>query len=746
MRRASAAALAALLAVAGLAGDAAANDAVARHFEFGAAKPSAGYINVRPDMEYSAARGFGFESGAAVRTVEDASGDRLHAGYLTGDKPFFFSVDLPEGNYNVTVTLGAGRGASSTTVKAELRRLMLENVTTTPGASVTRTFTVNVRTPRIPASGALAAGVVKLKSPRESVQEAWASDQRLTLEINGAHPAVRAIDIVPVQVPTLFLLGDSTVCDQPGEPYNSWGQMLPRFLKPGIAVANHGESGETYRDSLQRRRLDKILSAMRPGDTVLMQFGHNDQKQVKDGKGGPFTTYKDEIRAHVEAIRARDGIAVIVSSMERRNFDADGKIVPSLIDYANAARQSAQELGVPFIDLNAMSKPFYEALGPELSKKAFAEPDPGRIDNTHHNSYGSYELAQAVLTGLRRSGVPAAAYIADGYGNFDPAHPDPVDKFAVPPSPNYSNQRPLGDDATAYLFTYFIGNGEDGLHLAASKDGYDWDKLGGGRSYLAPQVGKSKLMRDPSIVRGPDGTYHMVWTSGWNENNIGYASSKDLIHWSAQQEVPVMAHEAGVLNAWAPEIVYDDKRGEFLIFWASTIPGRFAATDGSSEEKYNHRMYFTTTRDFISYAPAKLYYDPGFSVIDATILRTKDANYLLVKDETRNPPKKYLQLAAAPDLQGPFGKLSTPITAPGLWVEGPTALQIGEDVIVYYDAYITKHYGAMRSRDLVHWEDVTAKMHFPDEGTPQRLRHGTVIAVPQALIDCLTSPAAANCR
>ena len=291
--------------------------------------------------------------------------------------------------------------------------------------------------------------------------------------------------------------------------------------------------------------------------------------------------------------------------------------------------------------------------------------------------------------------------------------------------------------ADAYVFAYFTGNGEDGLHFAGSADGYKWDKLGGGRSFLAPRVGNSKLMRDPCIVRGPDGTYHMVWTSGWNENNIGYASSKDLVNWSPQQQVPVMAHEPGSLNAWAPEIVYDDKRGEFLIFWASTIPGRFPATDGSSEDKYNHRMYYTTTRDFVTYAPTRLYYDPGFSVIDASFLRANGKNYLMVKDETRNPRKKHLRIAPAPDLRGPFGELGAPITPPGLWVEGPTALQIGGDVILYYDAYTTKHYGAMRSRDLVHWEDVTAKMRFPDEGTAQRLRHGTVIAVPVELLDTL---------
>lgn len=297
--------------------------------------------------------------------------------------------------------------------------------------------------------------------------------------------------------------------------------------------------------------------------------------------------------------------------------------------------------------------------------------------------------------------------------------------------------RPPPAAPDAYIFTYFTKNGEDGLHLAASKDGYRWEKVGGGRSYLTPKVGVSKLMRDPCIVRGPDGTFHMVWTSGWNENNIGYASSKDLVNWSEQKELKVMAHEPGVLNAWAPEITYDAKRGEYLIFWASTVPGRFPQTDGSSEEKYNHRMYSTTTKDFVNFTPTKLFYDPGFSVIDATFVRTKGRDYLLIKDETRHPPKKHLQVTDAADLQGPFGKPGAPITKPGLWVEGPTAVQVGDDVIVYYDAYMTKHYGAMRSRDMVNWEDVTAKMHFPDEGTPERMRHGTVIPVPANLIDKL---------
>jgi len=303
-------------------------------------------------------------------------------------------------------------------------------------------------------------------------------------------------------------------------------------------------------------------------------------------------------------------------------------------------------------------------------------------------------------------------------------------------------QPPAATDA--YVFAYFTKNGEDGLHLAASSDGYRWDKLNGGASYLKPTVGVSKLMRDPCIVRGPDGTYHMVWTAGWTENGIGYASSRDLVHWSGQRYLPVMASEPGTLNAWAPEIVWDERQGEFVIFWSSTIPGKFADTDGHGDGKYNHRIYATTTRDFASFTPTRLFYDPGFSVIDATFLRAAGRDWLLVKDETRNPPKKYLQLASAASVQGPFGPPAAPITPPGLWTEGPTALQIGADTIIYYDAYTAKHYGALRSRgaDLSKWDDVTGQMQFPDEGTPVRMRHGTAIAVPAALVQRLRTEGA----
>lgn len=423
----------------------AADPAQSLRFDFGPGRVAPGYTQVLPDMPYTPQRGFGFEPGATLTAV-DRGTEALRGDFITSEAPFHFTARLPrEGNYRVTVTLGDAAGESMTTIKAELRRLMIEKVHTARGQFRTLSFIVNTRTPAIPAAGPIGAGTVRLKAPRETVQEAWAWDDALTLEFSNARPAVSAIEIEPVHVPTLFLLGDSTVCDQSKEPYNSWGQMFTRWFKPEIAVANHGESGETYRDSIGRRRLDKILSAMQPGDWLIMQFGHNDQKQIAANAGGPFTTYKDEIRRHVEGVRARGGTPVIVSPMERRAFDDAGKVRASLTDYATAARQSAQELGVAFIDLNAMSIRLYEALGPEKSARAFAAPG-GKVDNTHHNNFGSYELAQCILQAIREQKLPLARFIVDDFKGFDPTKPDDPDAFAVPASGEFTNQRPLGDE------------------------------------------------------------------------------------------------------------------------------------------------------------------------------------------------------------------------------------------------------------------------------------------------------------
>jgi lysophospholipase L1-like esterase len=415
-------------------------------FHFGPGAVPDGYIPILPTTVYTGALGYGFEPGAVVRGIDRGGRDPARGGFITSDQPFFFSARVPaEGNYRVTVTLGDAAAETTTTIKAELRRLMVERLHTAPGQFATVSFIVNTRTPQIVPTGDIKAGEVKLKAPRESIQEGWAWDDRITLEFSNARPAVCAVEITKVDVPTVFLLGDSTVCDQSREPYASWGQMLPRFFQPGLAIANHAESGETYRDSIGRRRLDKILSVMKPGDYLIMQFGHNDQKQIAAGTGGPFTTYKAEIKQHVAAVRRRGGIPVIVSPMERRAFDENGRIQPTLADYAEAARQAARELQTAFVDLNAMSRLFYEALGPDQSKLAFAGPAPGTVDNTHHNDYGAYELAKCVVQCIRDDRLDVGRFIVDDFPGFDPAHPDPVASFDVPSSPVFTIEKPFGN-------------------------------------------------------------------------------------------------------------------------------------------------------------------------------------------------------------------------------------------------------------------------------------------------------------
>ena len=274
-----------------------------------------------------------------------------------------------------------------------------------------------------------------------------------------------------------------------------------------------------------------------------------------------------------------------------------------------------------------------------------------------------------------------------------------------------------------YMFSYFINNGTDGLHLAYSKDGFKWQSLKHGSSFLQPVLRKDKLMRDPCIIRGADNLFHMVWTVSWNDKGIGYASSKDLVHWSEQQFIPVMENEDSARNCWAPEITWDAAHKQYLIYWATTISGKFS-NDVNVEKGYSHRVYYVTTKDFKSYSETKLLYDKGFNVIDATIVRNGKQYLMFLKDETPKPvPQKNIRLATSLQLTGDFSEPSTPITG-NYWAEGPTAIKIGTNWIVYFDKYRDHTYGAVSSKDLVNWSDISNQVSFP-KGT----RHGTVFSI-----------------
>ena len=280
-----------------------------------------------------------------------------------------------------------------------------------------------------------------------------------------------------------------------------------------------------------------------------------------------------------------------------------------------------------------------------------------------------------------------------------------------------------------YLFSYFKGNSSDGLHLAYSYDGLIWTALKNDSSFLKPEVGKDKLMRDPSIVRDEEGTFHLVWTSGWWDQGIGYASSKDLVNWSEQKNIPVMEKFEGTRNAWAPELFYDETDKTFYIFWASTVPGYFKEVPTSDSEKgLNHRQFYVTTKDFETFSETKVFFDPDFSVIDGAILKKENKFYLFVKNENSNPPEKNIRITSNNKPHGFPVTVSEPITG-NYWAEGPAPLQVGEYVYVYFDKYRNHVYGAVRSKDMVTWEDVSDSISLP-----RGIRHGTAFSVSESVL------------
>ena len=406
-------------------------------FSFNPAKEIPGYIQVNPGTKYSPATGYGFDSGTEPKAIDRGGNKPLTGGFVTGEKPFFFSVKLPEGNYDIKIITGDLNEVAIATIRVESRRLLFEKVKTAPDKFQNLCATINIRVPAI-------AGTdeeVKRK-PREMNKLDW--DDKLTFEFTDKHPCICAIEITKTEnAVTLFLAGNSTVVDQDDDPWTSWGQIIPRFLKPGIAVSNQAESGLSLGSFLSSNRLKKVMNMMKPGDYLFIEFGHNDQKE-KGPDDGAFKSYSERMRLFVNEFRKKGGIPVIVTPANRRSFGDDGKITNSLGDYPEAGRRVAKELNVPLIDLNAMTKTLYESFGVENSKKLFvifpANTFPGQEtalnDNTHFNSYGAYELTKCIIEGIRANNPGIKKFLLKDLPVFDPAKSDPFEKFSLPVSPH----------------------------------------------------------------------------------------------------------------------------------------------------------------------------------------------------------------------------------------------------------------------------------------------------------------------
>ncbi len=352
---------------------------------------------------------------------------------------FELSVPVPDGNYLVTLEIGSRKRAARTFVKSESRRLSVNDLATAKGEFKTVRFLVNKRDKTIREAGKDPVDVIT--KPRERFKLDW--DDCLNLEISGDAPAVASVRIepAPAGVTTVFLCGDSTVVDQDIEPWASWGQMFPWFFDTQVAVANYAESGERADTFIGAGRLRKILTQMQPGDYVFVEFGHNDMKLKGPGKGG-YYFFATQLKTFIDEVRAKGGHPVLVSPTHRRNFDADGHVIETHEDYPEAMEWVARREGVPFLDLHRMSAVFYEAMGPEDSKKAFVHYKAGSFegmpndvaDDTHFNTYGAFELAKCVATALQASGLPLATHLVNFTG-FSPARPDAPESFRWPLSP-----------------------------------------------------------------------------------------------------------------------------------------------------------------------------------------------------------------------------------------------------------------------------------------------------------------------
>ena len=297
---------------------------------------------------------------------------------------------------------------------------------------------------------------------------------------------------------------------------------------------------------------------------------------------------------------------------------------------------------------------------------------------------------------------------------------------AAPPAQKAAPAPP--SSGTHWLFAGFKGNGEQGVYYAISQDGYHWTIANQDRPVFH-QTQPNELMRDPFLQRGPDGTVHLVWTWSWNTPTIlGHSTSTDLIHWTPHQQLNVLANEPTAINAWAPALYYEPGQKRWLLFWSSTIPGRFPGDD-SGDSGLNHRIFYTTTPDFVNLAPAKVFFDPGYSVIDATLIPTGTNYHLIFKDERKTPLKKVLQTAEGPTMEGPWTNISPPIS--GHWSEGAAIIRVKGGYLAYYDHYHDpQRYGALFSTDLKTWTNADDRVTFP-----AKLRHGSFLRITKAEYD-----------
>ncbi|WP_054942888.1 rhamnogalacturonan acetylesterase [Paenibacillus ihuae] len=355
-------------------------------FDFGPfGDAAAGYTKVSSSDTYNSEKGYGFVDPS--RVTEHVRGEEPLSGDFIIPFDTAFLADVEDGNYIVSVLIGDEEAPTCTTLKTNGERLVLKNFRTVAGQTAREMFGVNVR------------------------------GGQLRLRFGGAAPRINALEITrsDEQI-TLFLAGDSTVTDAGDEkafPFSGWGQMLQFYFKHDVAVANHAVGGRSSKSFIQEGRLDTIMEEIKEGDYLFIQFGHNDQKWDEARHTDPHTTYPEYLRQYIARARAKQTIPVLITSVHRRYYDADGKLTDTHGDYLEAVRQLAAEEEVPLIDLAGKSKRLFEEAGPQETKSIFLWGAPGEwmnhpggiVDNTHFQERGSLRIAELVVQGIRELGL-----------------------------------------------------------------------------------------------------------------------------------------------------------------------------------------------------------------------------------------------------------------------------------------------------------------------------------------------------
>lgn len=361
-------------------------------------------------------------------------------------KPCFFSVALPDGNYKVTIVIGQKKKAGNTTVKAEQRRLFLEDITTHKGEFQTYTFTINKRGPVVSNED---ASKVEVRGKTLGIN--W--DEKLTFEFNGTQPSVSSIKIEPAEnVTTLYVVGNSTVVDQDFEPWASWGQMITRWFGEEVSIANYAESGWRMTTLMNSKRLRQMLPRMKQGDYIFIEFGHNDMKEKQAGAGA-YYNFATQLKTLVDMVREKGVTPIFVTPTQRRNFDENGKIRETHGDYPDAMRWVGQRENVPVIEVHDLTRTLFETLGVEDSKQTlvhypantFPNQTAELADNTHFSNYGAYEISKMVVEGMKQLNLPFAKYIRSDFKSYDPSHPDDFRLFKLPRTPLYGLEKPAGN-------------------------------------------------------------------------------------------------------------------------------------------------------------------------------------------------------------------------------------------------------------------------------------------------------------